>query len=126
MLNKSKSFSSFSVEDTKKAKQFYQEVLGLDVKNDSEMGTLEINIGIDNKVLLYLKQNHSAASFTVLNFIVDNIDEAVTDLTSKGIKFEIYNEIDFKTDEKGIMRDNGPLIAWFKDPCGNILSVIEK
>ncbi len=74
---------------------------------------------------MYLKPNHQPASFTVLNFPVDNVEKTVDELTQRGVKFEIYNEPNLKTDERGISRGNGPTIAWFKDPAGNILSVLE-
>ena len=88
--------------------------------------TLELHIGNDQKVMLYPKANHSPASFTVLNFPVDNIDQAVKGLSERGIIFEIYQEPELTTDEKGIFRGEGPLIAWFKDPFGNILSIIQE
>lgn len=116
-------FSSFSVNDIEKAKAFYTDTLGLEA-GKSEMGTLELSIGNGANVMVYPKPNHEAASFTVLNLIVDDIEKAVDELNSKGVKFEQY-EGDIKTDAKGIMRGNGPLIAWFKDPAGNIISVIE-
>jgi predicted enzyme related to lactoylglutathione lyase len=125
MLTKSKAFSSFPVNNLQKAKAFYQEILGLDVA-DNLMGLIELNIEGGNKIMVYPKPNHTPASFTVLNFPVPNIDEAVEKLTQKGVSFEQYTG-DIQTDEKGISRNaNGPKIAWFKDPAGNILSVIEQ
>ncbi|HUH33163.1 MAG TPA: VOC family protein [Daejeonella sp.] len=124
MIKQNHAFSSFSVTDLQQAKQFYGDVLQMEV-SESEY-TLELNIGGDKKVMVYPKANHTPASFTVLNFPVDDIDEAVETLKGKGIRFEIYNEPDLTTDEKGIMRGNGPLIAWFKDPFGNILSIIQE
>lgn len=124
MLTKSKAFSSFSVNDLQKAKAFYQAVLGLEVV-DNPMGVIELKLGNGNKILVYPKPHHSAANFTVLNFPVINIDEAVDELIGKGVSFEQYGG-EIKTDEKGISRRNGgPNIAWFKDPAGNIFSVIE-
>lgn len=124
MLTKSKAFSSFSVNDLQKAKIFYHEILGLDVA-DNPMGLIELNIEGGNKIMVYPKPNHMPASFTVLNFPVKNIDEAVEKLTQKGVLFEQYTG-EIQTDEKGISRnDKGPRIAWFKDPAGNILSLIE-
>ena len=118
------SFSSFSVNDLKKAKEFYGQTLGLDVKETEE--GLELHTG-DNAVFLYPKPNHTPASFTVLNFAVDDIEAAVDELESLGINLEHYNLPDIKTDERGIARgDQGPTIAWFKDPAGNILSVLEE
>ena len=119
-----KAFSSFSVKDLQKAKQFYGETLGIKVSQTPE--GLELNLANGNNVFLYPKPNHTAASFTVLNFPVDDIDEAVDELGSRGITLERYNQPELKTDERGIMRGpDGPQIAWFKDPFGNILSVVE-
>jgi catechol 2,3-dioxygenase-like lactoylglutathione lyase family enzyme len=124
MLKHSKAFSGFSVDDLQKAKKFYAEVLGLDVK-DNPMGLIELHIEGSNRILVYPKPDHEPATFTILNFPVDNIDKAVDELISKGIKFEQY-EGELKTDVKGMSRNpQGPKIAWFKDPAGNILSVIE-
>ena len=122
MLQTKTAFSSFSVNDLKKAKDFYAQTLGLKV-NESEMG-LEIHPG-DTDVFIYPKPNHTPASFTVLNFLVDDIDKAVDDLKENGVSFEQYDG-EIKTNEKGIHRNGGPSIAWFKDPAGNILSVLEK
>ena len=122
MLQTKSAFSSFSVNDLQRAKQFYANTLGLNVK-ESEMG-LEIHPG-DTDVFIYPKPNHTPASFTVLNFLVDDIDKAVDELNGKGVRFEQY-EGEIKTNEKGIHRNGGPSIAWFRDPAGNILSVLEK
>src|SRR3569623_2701776 len=125
MLTNSKPFSSFSVIDLQKAKAFYQEVLGLEVA-DNPMGVIEMKQDGESKILVYPKSNHTPASFTVLNFPVMNIDQAVDQLIQKGVSFEQY-EGQIQTDEKGISRGNGgPNIAWFKDPAGNIFSLIEK
>jgi len=125
MLQNSKAFSSFAVNDIQKAKDFYGKTLGLTVK-DNPMGVLEIQISGSSNLLIYPKPNHEPATFTVLNFPVDNIEDAVNTLIEKGVAFEQYDEQYLKTDAKGISRDNGgPSIAWFKDPAGNILSVIE-
>lgn len=126
MLKNSKAFSGFSVNDIPKAKKFYSEILGLEVK-DNPMGLIELHIDGGNPIIIYPKPNHVAATFTILNFPVKNIDEAVDELINKGITFEQYEE-PIKTDEKGICRSGGkgPNIAWFKDPAGNILSVIEE
>jgi catechol 2,3-dioxygenase-like lactoylglutathione lyase family enzyme len=118
-----RSFSSFSVNDLKKAKEFYGQTLGLDVAETEE--GLELNTG-DNAIFIYAKSNHTPASFTILNFPVNDIDEAVNELDSLGIKLEHYDLPDIKTDDRGIARGpKGPTIAWFKDPAGNILSVVE-
>jgi len=122
MLQSQTAFSSFSVNDLEKAKQFYGRTLGLKV-DTSEMG-LEIHPG-DTDVFIYPKPNHKPASFTVLNFVVDDIEKAVNELKQNGVQFEEY-EGEIKTDEKGIHHNGGPSIAWFKDPAGNILSVLEK
>ena len=122
MLQTRNAFSSFSVNDLKQAKDFYAQTLGLKV-NESEMG-LEIHPG-DTDVFIYPKPNHTPASFTVLNFLVDDIDKAVDELKQKGVSFEQYDG-EIKTNEKGIHHNGGPSIAWFKDPAGNILSVLEK
>ena len=125
MLTKLKAFSSFSVNDVQKAKAFYQEILGFKVA-DNPMGVIELKLQGDNKILVYPKPDHTPATFTVLNFPVINIEEAVDELTSKGVVFEQYGG-KIKTDQKGISRGNGgPNIAWFKDPAGNIFSVMEE
>lgn len=121
MLETNKAFSSFSVNDLEKAKQFYAQTLGLKVKESPE--GLELHPG-QQSIFIYPKPNHEPATFTVLNFQVNNIDAAVDELKQKGVSFEHY-EGEIKTDEKGIHRDKGPTIAWFKDPAGNILSVVE-
>ncbi|HBB98066.1 MAG TPA: glyoxalase [Blastocatellia bacterium] len=121
MLETNKAFSSFSVNDLEKAKQFYGQTLGLKVKESPE--GLELHPG-QQSIFIYPKPNHEPATFTVLNFQVNNIEAAVDDLKQKGVNFEHY-EGEIKTDAKGIHRNNGPTIAWFKDPAGNILSVVE-
>jgi predicted enzyme related to lactoylglutathione lyase len=123
-FREAKSFSSFSVNDLRKAKEFYGETLGLAIKETPE--GLELHTG-SNVVFLYPKPNHTPASFTVLNFNVDDIEEAVDELKSLGVTLEHYNMPDIKTDERGIARGpHGPIIAWFKDPAGNILSVLQE
>jgi len=126
MFTTSRLFSSFSTDDIQKARNFYSEILGIEVK-ESDMGPIELHFGNGVHTIIYPKPNHAPATFTVLNFTVDNIDEAVDSLIEKGITFEQYDE-PIKTDEKGICRSDGkgPNIAWFKDPAGNILSVIEE
>jgi predicted enzyme related to lactoylglutathione lyase len=125
MFGQTKAFSGFSVNDIKKAKAFYQNTLGLTVK-DTPMGVLELHIEGNNPIIIYPKPDHVPATFTILNFPVPDIENAVDALIVKGIVFEQY-EGNIKTDSKGISRGNGgPNIAWFKDPAGNILSVIEK
>lgn len=122
MLRDAKAFSSFSVNDLQAAKAFYGEVLGLNVEETPE--GLDLHVAGGGAVFLYPKPNHVAATFTVLNFIVDDVDRAVDELTKRGVTFEHYDLPDLKTDEKGIARGGGPTIAWFKDPAGNILSVL--
>jgi predicted enzyme related to lactoylglutathione lyase len=124
MLKESKAFSSFSANDIAKAKEFYGRTLGLDV-TDSDEGTLTLRLAGGGTVLIYPKPNHAPATFTVLNFPVADVEKAVGELTQRGIRFERYDLPDLKTDERGIFRGEGPLIAWFKDPAGNILSVIQ-
>lgn len=124
MFKDSHAFSSFSVNDLAKAKDFYTGILGLEVKDDTEMGFLTLNFSGRGKVMIYPKDNHQPATFTVLNFPVDDVEKAVDQLTTKDIKFEHYDK-SFGQDEKGISREMGPEIAWFTDPAGNILSVIK-
>lgn len=123
MFKTAKSFCSFSVNDLQKAKEFYGETLGLNVKETPE--GLELHTG-NNTVFLYPKPNHTPASFTVFNFLVNDIEEAVEELAAMGVTLEHYNMPDLKTDDRGIFRGPGPQIAWFKDPAGNILSVLEE
>ena len=123
MLEKSKTFSSFSAPDIAKEKEFYSRTLGLETSEDH--GLLRLHLAGGNNVLIYPKPDHVPGTFTVLNFPVNDVDRAVDELTNRGVRFEHYNQGDLKTDEKGIMRGNGPTIAWFKDPAGNILSVLK-
>jgi len=126
MLKVSEAFGSFSVNDLSRAEEFYTKKLGLKVQKE-RMG-LTLHLPGEGTVFVYPKENHQPATFTVLNFAVDKIDEAVDDLAKQGIKFERYDG--FPADEKGIVRANsqhgGPDIAWFKDPAGNILAVLQK
>jgi predicted enzyme related to lactoylglutathione lyase len=124
MLKDAGSFSSFSSNDIGRAKDFYGQTLGLEVSESNGMLTIKLADG--HSVLVYPKDNHEPATHTVLNFEVKSVDEAVDELTKRGVSFEIYDQADLKTDEKGIMRGQGPEIAWFKDPAGNILSVIRQ
>ncbi len=127
MLKEAKAFSSFSVNDLKKAKEFYGQNLELEVVETKEGLGLKITGG--GEIFIYPKANHTPATFTVLNFPVDDIEQAVAKLGRRGVRFESY-EGEMKTDEKGIFRGaargEGPNIAWFKDPAGNILSVLEE
>ena len=123
-------YSGFSVKDVEQAKKFYSEVLGLDVSDDAEEGALRLHLPGGGEVFVYPKENHQPATYTVLNLKVENADEAVDTLVSRGVKFEQYDFPGFKTDEKGILRGlaagKGPDIAWFKDPAGNIFSVLQE
>lgn len=125
MLKQSRAFSSFSVNDIEKAKKFYHDILGLNVA-DNPMGIIELHLENGNKIILYPKPDHLPATFTVLNFPVNDLEATVDALIEKGISFEQY-EGEIKTDKKGIFKSegNGPDIAWFKDPSGNILSVMK-
>jgi len=123
-LKNARVFASFSVDDLAKAAQFYGKTLGLEVTENQELKTLMVHLGSGVQVLIYPKgPAHAPATFTVLNFEVDDIEGAVDDLASRGVRFEKYDG--FKQDEKGIARGGGPLIAWFTDPAGNILSVLQ-
>lgn len=126
MFRNTRAFSGFSVDDIAKARQFYGKTLELDVVE--EHGMLQLRIAGGNPILAYPKgHQHVPATFTILNFPVSDIDAAVAELTKRGVRFEIYDDPDFGTDARGISRNSGgPPIAWFKDPAGNILSVIEQ
>ena len=127
MFKDAKAFSSFSVDDIQKAKEFYGQILGLTIVEDAKMGILHIQLFGGGQVMIYPKDNHAPATFTVLNFVVENIDESVEELAKKGVKFEHYTGEMIKTDEKGISRmPDGPSMAWFADPAGNILSVLQE
>ncbi|HKB84566.1 MAG TPA: VOC family protein [Ignavibacteriaceae bacterium] len=127
MLKSSKAFSSFSVNDSEKAKQFYTKTLGLEVSEVPEMkGLLNLHVKGSENIMIYPKPNHQPATFTVLNFMVKDVEKTVDELTGKGVKFEIFDEKDLKTDKKGISRGQGPTIAWFKDPAGNFISIMEE
>jgi len=124
MLKDSAAFSGFSVDDTEAARTFYADVLGLDVSEDHDI--LTIALGGGHRAIAYPKPNHQPASFTILNFPVPDVEAAVDELTAKGVQFEKYEGTPLATDTKGVFRGEGPLIAWFTDPAGNILSVIEQ
>jgi catechol 2,3-dioxygenase-like lactoylglutathione lyase family enzyme len=125
MLANSKAFSGFAVDDLGKAKEFYGETLGLKTTVlDEESVLLQLDLAGDRPTLVYLKPDFEPATYTILNFPVDDIDSAVDELASRGVSFEKYEGFD--QDEKGISRGNGPNIAWFKDPAGNILAVLEE
>ncbi|MDR3574296.1 MAG: VOC family protein [Anaerolineaceae bacterium] len=123
MFKDSKAFNGFSVNDISKAKEFYDKILGLNVSEEN--GMLMLHISGTNGTLIYPKGDHVPATYTILNFPVEDVDRAVAELTSRGVRFEHYENL---TDEKGIARGianrQGPDIAWFRDPAGNILSVL--
>jgi catechol 2,3-dioxygenase-like lactoylglutathione lyase family enzyme len=124
MLTDSKAYSGFAVDDLEKAREFYSGTLGLETSVlDEEHGLLSVRLGGGREVLVYQKPDFTPATYTILNFPVDDIDETVDVLAGRGVRFERYEGFD--QDEKGISRGNGPQIAWFKDPAGNILSVLE-
>jgi catechol 2,3-dioxygenase-like lactoylglutathione lyase family enzyme len=121
MFTNTQAFSGFSVDDVPKAKQFYSETLGIEVSEEN--GLLILHLAGDRNTLAYPKPNHEPATYTILNFQVDDVGQAVDELSERGVQFERYEGSG--QDEKGVMRGNGPDIAWFKDPAGNILSVIK-
>ncbi|HEX5673540.1 MAG TPA: VOC family protein [Nitrososphaeraceae archaeon] len=118
-----KGFSSFSVNNLDDAKRFYGQTLGLEVSESDEGLILQSKGGID--VFIYPKPDHTPATFTVLNFVVDDVDRAVDELSKIGIRFQVYDKGELKTDDRGVFQGN-PKIAWFKDPAGNFLSILEK
>jgi len=122
MFKNTKAFSGFAVDDVAKAMEFYGQTLGLEVTESH--GLLRLHLAGGGSIVVYPKEGHIPATFTILNFPVKNIEQAVDDLTSHGVHMEVY--FADKHDAKGIFRGGGPLIAWFKDPAGNILSVIEE
>jgi catechol 2,3-dioxygenase-like lactoylglutathione lyase family enzyme len=126
MFTTDDAFSGFSVDDIDAARTFYRDVLKLDV-SDNPMGFLDIHLSSGGSILIYGKPNHEPASFTILNFPVDDVDAAVDDLIARGVQTKIYSDDEFPSDEKGIVRGNGqgPDIAWFRDPAGNVLAVLD-
>jgi catechol 2,3-dioxygenase-like lactoylglutathione lyase family enzyme len=127
VFSDSSAFSSFSADDIAAARRFYVDVLGLELKNEA-MGGLQLGLAGGGVVFIYPKQNHEPATFTVLNFPVADIEAAVDELRSKGVETKIYDDTDFPSDHRGIVRaftsEDGPDIAWFKDPAGNVLAVL--
>jgi predicted enzyme related to lactoylglutathione lyase len=124
MFAHTKAFSGFSVDDVGAAKRFYGETLGLDVSE--EHGMLTLHLAGDRDTLVYPKRDHTPATFTILNFPVSDIEAAVDELASRGVEFQRYEGTPTETDDKGIFRGGGPLIAWFTDPAGNVLSVLQQ
>jgi catechol 2,3-dioxygenase-like lactoylglutathione lyase family enzyme len=122
MFTETKAFSGFAVDDVPKAREFYEQTLGVRVTEDNGLLTLHL-AGGERPTLAYPKPDHTPADYTILNFPVDDIEKAVDELTARGVRFERYEGFD--QDEKGIFRGEGPLIAWFRDPAGNVLSVIQ-
>ena len=122
MFANTKAFSGFAVDDVEKAREFYGETLGL--KTSEEHGLLTLHLAGDRPTLVYPKPDHTPADYTILNFPVDDIDEAVDALAGRGVRLERYDGME--QDEKGVMRAGGPYIAWFKDPAGNVLSVLQE
>jgi catechol 2,3-dioxygenase-like lactoylglutathione lyase family enzyme len=123
MFTPSRAFSGFSVDDVDAARTFYGETLGMSV-TENDMGFLELQLENGARILAYSKPNHEPASFTILNFEVDDVEAAVDDLNARGVVTKIYDDDELQTDEKGIARGQGPDIAWFRDPAGNVLSVL--
>jgi catechol 2,3-dioxygenase-like lactoylglutathione lyase family enzyme len=121
MLADSKAFSGFAVPDIEVAREFYGDRLGLEVSEEN--GLLTLHLAGDRPTLIYPKPDFEPATYTILNFPVDDVDATVDELTARGVQFEKYDG--FGQDEKGIARGNGPDIAWFKDPAGNVLSVLK-
>ncbi|WJL94363.1 VOC family protein [Microbacterium sp. ET2] len=126
MFTTDHAFSGFSVDDIDAARQFYGETLGLTVR-DNPMGFLDIGLASGAHILAYSKTNHEPASFTILNFPVADIEAAVDDLNARGVTTKIYSDDEFPTDHRGILRGEGqgPDIAWFRDPAGNVLAVMQ-
>jgi catechol 2,3-dioxygenase-like lactoylglutathione lyase family enzyme len=122
MFTNTKAFSGFAVDDLPKARQFYGETLGLETSE--EYGLLTLHLAGGRDTLVYPKPDHTPATYTILNFPVDDIESAVDELSARGVSFELYEGAD--QDDKGIFRGEGPLIAWFKDPAGNVLSVLQE
>lgn len=120
MFENTKAFSGFAVNDVAAARTFYGETLGLRVSEDN--GMLMLHLAGDRDTLVYPKPDHQPATYTILNFPVPDIDAAVDELAARGVTFERYDGVD----EKGVFRDMGPLIAWFRDPAGNVLSVLQQ
>jgi catechol 2,3-dioxygenase-like lactoylglutathione lyase family enzyme len=123
MFANTKAFSGFAVDDLERARKFYSETLGLETSVlDEENGLMVLHLAGGRDTFVYRKEDFEPATYTILNFQVDDVEKAVDDLSARGVRFERYDG--FEQDEKGIARDMGPEIAWFKDPAGNILAVV--
>jgi catechol 2,3-dioxygenase-like lactoylglutathione lyase family enzyme len=122
MFESTKAFSGFAVDDVDKARAFYEDTLG--IRTSEQYGLMTLHLAGDRDTLVYPKPSHTPADYTILNFPVDDIDAAVDDLTARGVQLERYDGAG--QDERGIMREGGPYIAWFRDPAGNILSVLQE
>jgi len=116
-----KAFSGFAVDDMEKAREFYGKTLG--IRTSEEYGLMTLHLAGDRDTLVYPKPDHTPATYTILNFPVDDIEQAVDTLVERGVRFERYE--DFEQDERAIFRKGGPYIAWFTDPAGNMLSVLQ-
>ena len=127
MFKDTKAFSGFSVDDVERAREFYGGTLGIEIGEEPAPGLLNLRLGGDRPTLVYDKgDEHRPASFTILNFPVDDIEAAVDDLAGRGVEFLRYEGTEMETDERGIFRGGGPLIAWFEDPAGNVLAILEE
>jgi catechol 2,3-dioxygenase-like lactoylglutathione lyase family enzyme len=125
VLTDTPAISGFAVPDTARARAFYGDTLGIRITEDNDEGILTLHLAGDRDTIVYPKPDHVPATYTILNFVVDDIDAAVDGLAARGVTFEHYDGFD--QDEKGVMRNGpGPLVAWFKDPAGNILSVFQE
>ena len=123
MFRNTLAFSGFAVDDLNQAKTFYSQTLGLEISEAN--GMLRLHLASGATILVYPRPSHTPATYTILNFPVADVEQAVDELTKRGVQFTMYNEAPLVTDAKGIFRDRGPKIAWFTDPAGNILSVLE-
>jgi catechol 2,3-dioxygenase-like lactoylglutathione lyase family enzyme len=121
MFTETKAFSGFAVPDVDKAREFYGETLGLRTSDENDL--LILHLAGDRDTMIYPKPDFTPATYTILNFLVDDVEQAVDELAARGVEFERYEG--FEQDERGIFRGEGPLIAWFKDPAGNILAVLQ-
>ncbi len=123
MFSAAHPFSGFSVDDIDRAREFYRDTLGMQVQ-DNSMGFISLKLESGGRILIYSKEEHTPATFTILNFAVPDLEAAVDDLNARGVQTKIYDDSEFSTTEKGIMWDGDRGIAWFRDPAGNVLSVL--